>query len=202
MTAIRELYLWAMAEAQSSATQLTGQLLVAMPGMADPRFARSVVFLCAHSREGAMGLIVNRRLDNVEFADIVGQIGVEREELQADLPVHYGGPVEPRRGFVLHSTDQVDESSMVIDDRFALTATIEILKDIARGGGPRQRLLALGYAGWAPGQLDAEIQANGWLTAPADPAIVFASEDDTKWERALRAIGVDPSLLSVHMGRA
>ncbi len=183
-------------------TRLTGQLLVAMPGMSDPRFVRSVVYLCVHSAEGAMGLIVNKRLDNVSFAEIAGQVGIEAEEIRAEIAVHYGGPVETGRGFLLHSTDHVDESSLVIDERFALTATVEMLKTIAAGGGPKQRMLALGYAGWGAGQLDAEIQANGWITVPADPAIVFDAEDDSKWERALRAIGIDPSLLSVHMGRA
>lgn len=181
---------------------LTGQLLVAMPGMADPRFARSVVFLCAHSPEGAMGLVVNRRLDTVSFADIAGQIGIDPGEIAAELPVHFGGPVEPGRGFVLHSADHVGEGSLVVDERFALTATVEILKQIARGAGPKQRLLALGYAGWAPGQLDAEIQANAWLVVPADPELVFSADNDSKWTRALRTIGIDPSLLSMHMGHA
>jgi putative transcriptional regulator len=181
---------------------LTGQLLVAMPGMADPRFARSVVFLCAHSPEGAMGLVVNRRLDTVSFADIAGQIGLDPDEIAAELPIHFGGPVEPARGFVLHSADHVAEGSLVVDERFALTATVEILKQIARGAGPKRRLLALGYAGWAPGQLDAEIQANAWIVVPADPELVFSADNDSKWTRALKTIGIDPSLLSMHMGHA
>ncbi len=183
-------------------SRLTGQLLVAMPGMADPRFARSVVYLCVHSAEGAMGLVVNKRLENVSFAEIAGQVGIEPGDIRAEIAVHYGGPVEAGRGFLLHSTDCVDDSSLVIDEHFALTATVEMLKTIAGGGGPERRMLALGYAGWSAGQLDAEIQANGWLTVPADPAIVFDSEDDTKWERAMRAIGIDPSLLSAQTGRA
>ncbi len=183
-------------------SRLTGQLLVAMPGMADPRFARSVVYLCVHSAEGAMGLVVNKRLENVSFAEIAGQVGIEPGDIRAEIAVHYGGPVETGRGFLLHSTDCVDDSSLVIDEHFALTATVEMLKTIAGGGGPERRMLALGYAGWSAGQLDAEIQANGWLTVPADPAIVFDSEDDTKWERAMRAIGIDPSLLSAQTGRA
>jgi putative transcriptional regulator len=191
-----------MSETAADDRHLTGQLLVAMPGMADPRFARSVVFLCAHSPEGAMGIVVNRRLDNVSFADIAGQVGIDPDEIAAELPVHFGGPVEPARGFVLHSADHVSESSLVVDGRFALTATIEMLKTVARGEGPKHRLLALGYAGWAPGQLDAEIQANGWLVVPADPELVFSSDNDGKWTRALRKIGIDPSLLSTHMGHA
>jgi putative transcriptional regulator len=191
-----------MSETAADDRHLTGQLLVAMPGMADPRFARSVVFLCAHSPEGAMGIVVNRRLGNVSFADIAGQVGIDPDEIAAELPVHFGGPVEPARGFVLHSADHVSESSLVVDGRFALTATIEMLKTVARGEGPKHRLLALGYAGWAPGQLDAEIQANGWLVVPADPELVFSSDNDGKWTRALRKIGIDPSLLSTHMGHA
>jgi len=191
-----------MSETAADDRHLTGQLLVAMPGMADPRFARSVVFLCAHSPEGAMGIVVNRRLGNVSFADIAGQVGIDPDEIAAELPVHFGGPVEPARGFVLHSADHVSVSSLVVDGRFALTATIEMLKTVARGEGPKHRLLALGYAGWAPGQLDAEIQANGWLVVPADPELVFSSDNDGKWTRALRKIGIDPSLLSTHMGHA
>ncbi len=195
-------YLENMSSESGTDTRLTGQLLVAMPGMADPRFVRSVVYLCVHSAEGAMGLIVNKRLENVSFAEIAGQVGIEPDGIRAEVAVHYGGPVETGRGFVLHSTDCVDDTSLVIDERFALTATVEMLRTIAAGSGPGQRMLALGYAGWSAGQLDAEIQANGWLTVPADPAIVFDADDETKWERALRAIGIDPSLLSVQTGRA
>lgn len=191
-----------MTEKPAEDRHLTGQLLVAMPGMADPRFARSVVFLCAHSPEGAMGIVVNRLLDNVSFADIAGQVGIEPDEIAAELPVHFGGPVEPARGFVLHSADYTTDSTLGVDGRFALTATIDMLKLVARGEGPRHRLLALGYAGWAPGQLDAEIQANGWLVVPADPELVFSSDNESKWTRALRKIGIDSSLLSTHMGHA
>jgi len=188
-----------MAEDADKGAHLTGQLLVAMPHMEDPRFRRSVVYLCSHSPEGAMGLIVNKRLDEVAFTDIARQLDIVPE---VELPVHFGGPVETGRGFVLHSTDSVDAATLVIDERFALTATVDILKAIARGGGPERRILALGYAGWAPGQLDAEIQANGWLVAPADYELVFDLPDERKWDAALARLGIDPRLLSTHMGRA
>jgi putative transcriptional regulator len=181
---------------------LTGMLLVAMPSMTDPRFERSVIYLCAHSDEGAMGLVVNQVASNVSFPAVIGQLGIEAGEDCADTPVHVGGPVETSRGFVLHSADYVQDSTLVIDDRFALTATVDVLRAIAEGHGPRQRVLALGYAGWGAGQLDAEIQNNGWLIAPALPEIVFGADNETKWLRALRTIGVDPSLLSTTAGHA
>lgn len=183
-------------------TSLAGQLLVAMPQMADPRFARSVVYLCAHSAEGAMGLVVNRLIESLTFHNLLEQIGVEQTAGGADMPVHFGGPVESSRGFVLHTTDYVQDSTLVIEDEIALTATIDVLKAIASGDGPRHRVLALGYAGWAAGQLDAEIQANGWLLVPADLELVFDVDNDTKWERAIAKIGIDLSLLSSEAGHA
>jgi putative transcriptional regulator len=181
---------------------LTGMLLVAMPSMPDPRFARSVIYLCAHSPEGAMGLVVNQIAGNVTFPAVVGQLGIEAGRDCADTPVHVGGPVETSRGFVLHSADYVQESTLVIDEGFALTATVDVLRAIAEGHGPSRRVLALGYAGWSAGQLDQEIQGNGWLIAPADPDIVFGRDNEAKWLSALRKIGVDPSLLSSTAGHA
>jgi putative transcriptional regulator len=183
---------------------LAGMLLVAMPSMQDPRFARSVIYLCAHSAEGAMGLVVNQVAGEVSFPAVIGQLGIETGDDAADVdtPVHVGGPVQPSRGFVLHSPDYVQEGTMVIDERFALTATVDVLRAIAAGKGPERRVLALGYAGWDAGQLDSEIQANGWLLAPADPEIVFDRDNATKWLRAMRAIGVDPLLLSSTAGHA
>ncbi|GBD44175.1 hypothetical protein HRbin40_01659 [bacterium HR40] len=196
------LYLKVMKPKDPNDRHLAGQLLVAMPNMADPRFARSVVFLCAHSPEGAMGLIVNRLVENVSFADIASQVGIDPDEIVAEVPVHFGGPVEPARGFVLHSADYTTASSLAVDEQFALTATVDMLKLVARGEGPKHCILALGYAGWAPGQLDAEIQANGWIVVPADPELVFVADNPSKWTRALRKIGIEPSLLSTHMGHA
>ncbi|MGH6902831.1 MAG: YqgE/AlgH family protein [Geminicoccaceae bacterium] len=191
-----------MASRDSSQVSLSGQLLVAMPQMSDPRFARTVVYLCAHSSDGAMGLVVNRLIDSLSFSSLLSQLGVEAEGGPADMPVHFGGPVESSRGFVLHSSDYLQDSTLVIDDDIALTATIDVLKAIARGAGPRHRVLALGYAGWAPGQLDAEIQANGWLLVPADLDLVFGGENDAKWQRAIAKIGIDLSLLSSEAGHA
>ena len=152
---------------------LTGQLLIAMPSMPDPRFERTVIYICAHSAEGAMGLVVNRLFDELTFIDLLDQVGVDTEDCSQTVPVHSGGPVESGRGFVLHSAEFTQEGTMAIDERFSLTASVDILRSIAQGGGPKQSLLALGYSGWGPGQLESEIQANGWLTAPADAAIVF-----------------------------
>jgi putative transcriptional regulator len=191
-----------MATRDPSQSSLTGQLLVAMPQMSDPRFARTVVYLCAHSSDGAMGLVVNRLIDSLTFGNLLSQLGVEAEGEPADMPVHFGGPVESSRGFVLHTSDYLQDSTLVIDDEIALTATVDVLKAIARGAGPRCRVLALGYAGWAPGQLDAEIQANGWLLVPADLDLVFGIENDSKWRRAIAKIGIDLSLLSSEAGHA
>jgi putative transcriptional regulator len=191
-----------MAQPDDERPHLTGMLLVAMPGMPDPRFSKSVVYVCAHSEDGAMGLVVNQAAGNVTFPAVMGQLGIEAGEGGDDTPVHVGGPVESSRGFVLHSADYVQDSTLVIDERFALTATIDILHAIAEGNGPNRRVLALGYAGWSAGQLDQEIQGNGWLVAPADPEIVFGRDNEAKWRSALRQIGVDPSLLSIVAGHA
>jgi len=181
---------------------LGGHLLVAMPQMPDPRFARSVVYLCAHTSDGAMGLIVNKLIDSLSFPDLLRQLGIEPPEDSQAIRVHFGGPVEAARGFVLHSTDYVHDATMVVDDQFALTATIDVLKAIAKGTGPRRSLLALGYAGWAPGQLDQEIQSNGWLTVPAAADLVFGSDVDHTWQQAIERIGVDLGKLSSNAGHA
>lgn len=181
---------------------LTGQLLIAMPAMRDARFARTVIYLCAHNAEGAMGLVINRLASAISFPDLLEQLGIQAPNLEREIRVHFGGPVESGRGFVLHSGDYRHESTLQVADEMALTATIDILQDIANGRGPRRSLLALGYAGWGPGQLDSEIQANGWLHVGADDALVFDEDLDTKWERALAKLGADPSLLSGEAGHA
>ena len=181
---------------------LEGQLLVAMPTMGDPRFARSVIYLCAHSDDGAMGLVVNKLLESLSFTDLLEQLDIEAHGVNEDIRVHFGGPVEAARGFVLHSTDYAHEATMRVDEGFALTATIDVLKAMAEGRGPRLSMLALGYAGWAPGQLDNEIQENGWLTVPADEELVFDRDQDGKWERAVGRLGIDPGNLSGVSGRA
>jgi putative transcriptional regulator len=181
---------------------LTGQLLVAMPTMRDPRFTRTVIFMCAHNPEGAMGLVVNRLVGSLTFPDLLAQLGISRGPEGRDIRVHFGGPVETSRGFVLHSADYSDEGTMQIGGGFGLTASLDILRDLAGGTGPRQSLLALGYAGWGPGQLDTEIHANGWLSAPADEDLLFDSRLDDKWERAIGKIGVRVDQLSGEAGHA
>jgi putative transcriptional regulator len=182
---------------------LTGQLLVAMPQMQDPRFARSVVYLCAHSEEaGAMGLVINKTIDALTIDELYAHLKIAPTRSNRPQPVHFGGPVDPGRGFVLHSADYREDGTLGIGDEFAMTATLDILRAMGKGEGPRRSLLALGYAGWAPGQLDAEIQANGWLSVDADADLVFGEADDAKWRRALAKLGVSPSMLSTDAGHA
>ena len=179
-----------------------GQMLVAMPHMNDPRFARSVIYLCAHSAEGAMGLVVNKLIDSVTFPDLLRQLNIDTDAPDEQIRVHFGGPVESGRGFVLHSDDYVREATLVVQDGVALTATVDVLRAIADGAGPQRSLLALGYAGWAPGQLDVEIHANGWLNVPADNELIFGLDLDAKWEQSINKLGVDFSMLSGSAGRA
>lgn len=189
---------------------LDGQLLVAMPTMQDTRFQRSVIYLCAHSPEGAMGIVINQRARKIRFPDLLVQLDVIAEADTIRLPeraeamqVLRGGPVETGRGFVLHSNDfMIDNSTLPIDEDICLTATIDILRAIAKGAGPHRALLALGYAGWSPGQLETEIQQNGWLNCPADPEIIFDHQLDGKYEKTLRKIGIDPGMLSSVAGHA
>ena len=189
---------------------LEGQLLIAMPAMADKRFARSVIYMCAHSAEGAMGLIINQRAPNINFPDLLMRLQLLDEDEEDAVPpelmhmaIHLGGPVEPERGFVLHSSDYFTPSSTLpISDDVCLTATTDILKALAAGQGPDRAILALGYAGWAPGQLESEIHANGWLSCAADLEIVFGSEIDEKYERALFKLGIDPTHLVNAAGHA
>ncbi|MCA8926827.1 MAG: YqgE/AlgH family protein [Alphaproteobacteria bacterium] len=185
----------------ASDASLTGRFLIAMPHMGDPRFARSVVFLCAHGDEGAMGLIVNKEAENITFNELLEQLEIEPPPGDM-LTVQNGGPVESGRGFVLHSRDYFQEGSVRVTDDVILTATVEVLRSIAGGEGPRRRLLALGYAGWGQGQLESEIQANGWLVSDADDDILFSPDLETKWTRALAKLGVDPAALSGVAGRA
>ena len=187
---------------KSESGYLTGQLLIAMPQMNDPRFARTVIYICAHTADGAMGLVINREIEALTFPDLLKQLSIEAEVVDDKIQVLFGGPVETGRGFVLHSSDYVQNTTMLVDKQVGLTATMEVLKDIASGNGPRLNLLALGYAGWGPGQLDAEIHANGWLTVPADDELIFDPDLDNKWERALAKIGIDSSMLSGEAGHA
>jgi putative transcriptional regulator len=186
-----------------SPLQLQGKLLIAMPGMGDPRFEHSVVFLCVHSPREAMGLIVNKPAAGLGFRDLLAQLDIPPGPDCADHRVHFGGPVEHGRGFVLHSNDySANSSTLRVNDRFGMTATLDVLEDMARGMGPAQAMLMLGYAGWGPGQLEREIAQNGWLTADATPDLVFAADDGGKWARALATLGIDPLLLSASAGHA
>ncbi|WP_243372687.1 YqgE/AlgH family protein [Microvirga solisilvae] len=189
---------------------LDGQLLVAMPGMTDERFARAVIYVCAHSPEGAMGIILNRPAANVNMPDLLVQLEIVPELDRIHLPeqvgrmqVLMGGPVETSRGFVLHSPDyHIAQSTLPIDDSVCLTATIDILRAIAQGRGPREAVLALGYAGWGAGQLELELQANGWLNCPASTELIFSTPADIRYEMALRRIGIEPAMLSMEAGHA
>ncbi|MEA2939174.1 MAG: putative transcriptional regulator [Alphaproteobacteria bacterium] len=189
---------------------LDGQMLIAMPTMGDERFARSVIYVCAHSSEGAMGIIVNQPASNINFRDLLVQLDVVGDTEQIQLPPHAyrvkvlkGGPVETSRGFVLHSSDFfIENSTLPIDEGICLTATLDILKAIARGDGPKSALLALGYAGWAPGQLETEIQQNGWLHCPADLDLVFGQDTGDKYDKALKKIGIELGMLSSEAGHA
>jgi len=187
---------------QKTSGYLSGQLLIAMPQMRDPRFARAVVYLCAHSAEGAMGIMINRTFDGITFPELLEQLEIEPGPGAEEVRVHLGGPVEGGRGFVLHSPDYMHESSMMVDDKVALTATVDVLKAISHGEGPRESLLALGYAGWSAGQLDAEIRENVWLNAPADEELLFDDDVGGKWERAVHKLGIDLGLLSGDAGHA
>ncbi len=185
------------------ATDLCGKLLIAMPAMGDARFERTVILVCAHTPEGAMGLIVNRQMRDLTFAGLLDQLGIPRPASGRDIRVHFGGPVERGRGFVLHSDDYPSsKATMAVPGGFAMTATTDVLAALAQGEGPGSALLALGYSGWGPGQLEAEIARNDWLTAEAAPDLVFSADDSAKWTRALRRMGVDPVGLSGVSGRA
>jgi putative transcriptional regulator len=195
----------------SSGGYLDGQLLLAMPTMSDPRFHKAVIYMCAHSADGAMGIVVNQRAPNITFPKLLEQLdilpgGADQESIRIPvekMAVHTGGPVETGRGFVLHTTDYfAADSTLSIDDSIALTATIDILRAIATGSGPTRSLLALGYAGWAPGQLEREIQSNGWLICPSDTDIIFDAAIESKYERAMAKLGIHPSFLVSEAGHA
>lgn len=193
----------------SSRGYLDGQVLIASPAMTDDRFARALVYICAHSSEGAMGIVVNQPVPAINFPELLLQLGVIQDgdmielERHEDVKILKGGPVESGRGFVLHSADFfIENSTLPIDDGVCLTATLDILKAIASGEGPASAVLALGYAGWAPGQLESEIQSNGWLHCEADPELIFGADNEHKYDKALRKIGIWPGMLSNEIGHA
>lgn len=189
---------------------LDGQMLIAMPGIGDPRFDRSVIYLCAHSEQGAMGLIVNKAAPMMRFADLIAQIDVVPDDEGAEpppelmeMPVLFGGPVEQGRGFVLHTDDYfMADASLPVAENVVLTATVDILRAMASGRGPQKAIIALGYAGWAPGQLEDEIQHNGWLTCPAGEDLLFELGYEERYGAALRKLKIDPAMLSSDAGHA
>jgi putative transcriptional regulator len=182
---------------------LEGKLLIALPGMLDERFAQTVIYMCAHSAKGAMGIVINKPIPGLSFIDLMKQLEIPTNAGFKDFPVLYGGPVETGRGFVLHSDDyESADSTLPVSEDISLTATLDILRAIADGRGPRRALFALGYAGWGPGQVETEFQSNGWLHCEADPNLVFAVEPEAKWRAALGRLGVDPLGLSANAGRA
>ncbi|MDB5523562.1 MAG: hypothetical protein JWM58_1325 [Rhizobium sp.] len=187
---------------------LDGQFLIAMPGMPDSNFARAVVYICAHSTEGAMGFIINQP-QQLSFVDILLHLKVIGEEevillrdTVRDIPIQKGGPVETGRGFVLHTDDYLSQSSIPVSEEICLTATVDIIRAISRGKGPSKATLMLGYAGWGAGQLEAEVANNGWLSCPADDALIFDKSLDGKYNRALALMGIHPAMLSMEAGHA
>ena len=189
--------------AEQSESFLEGKLLIAMPGMGDDRFAQTVIYMCAHSAKGAMGIVINKPIPGLSFGELMKQLQIETRPAMGDLPILYGGPVETGRGFVLHSGDyEGSDSTLTVSEDIALTATLDILRAIAEGRGPKRSLFALGYAGWAPGQVESEFQGNGWLHCDPDPALIFASDPQDKWRNALARLGVGPSGLVADTGRA
>ena len=195
----------------SPAATLVGRFLVAAPSMPDERFQKSVVFVCKHDDDGALGIIVNNKVDDLPLGHVYKQLGIEVSKTAAERAVLFGGPVETSRGLVLHSADYKREETLLIEGGMALTASLEILKDMAGGSGPRQAWLALGHSGWSPGQLDREMQDNAWLVVDADAALVFDPDLEAKWQRALDRLGgkgggpggrFDPASYSHQVGRA
>jgi putative transcriptional regulator len=182
---------------------LEGKLLIAMPGMADERFTQTVIYICAHSAKGAMGIVINKPIPGLSFAELMKQLQIETRPSVGELPILYGGPVETGRGFVLHSGDYEGcESTLPVSEDISLTATLDILRAIADGRGPRQALFALGYAGWGAGQVESEFQFNGWVHCQADPTLVFGTDANAKWSAALSRLGINPSGLVANTGRA
>lgn len=189
-------------EGDPTAGYLAGHVLIAMPSMQDPRFAQTVICLCAHSAEGAMGLVLNKGIEGLSFDTLLEQLKIEPVPPARRIRLLSGGPVEAGRGFVLHSADWTIEGSLRVTAELSLTASVDILKALAEGGGPQQGVLALGYAGWGPGQLEDEIQANSWLSVPADAALIFGDDMAHKWQEAMGRLKIDPLLLSSAAGHA
>lgn len=191
------------ARMSSNALDLAGSMLIAMPGMTDPRFAQSLVYLCDYSDKGAMGLIVNKPAPDMSFSELLEQLEIKPAVPTNDVEVYFGGPVETGRGFVLHSAEYTsDLRTLKVRNGMSLTPTLDILEDIAAGKGPRDVMMMLGYAGWGPGQLEGELAQNGWLTCDGSAELVFHTSAKLKWARALKGLGIDPAMLSAEAGSA
>lgn len=180
---------------------LTGQFLLALPGIGDPRFERAVIAMCAHDEAGAMGVNIGARLDGIRLHGLLEQLDIDPGETQ-DAAIHFGGPVEPQRGFVVHSTDWDGQDTVTVADRWALSGTLDILKAIAAGTGPRQWLVALGYTGWASGQLDEEMTRHGWLNVSGSTDLLFTTPEEVRWESGYESAGIDPRMLATRAGTA
>ena len=190
----------------TSGSYLGGKLLIAMPTMADTRFHKAVILLCAHDKNGAMGLMINHTIAGIEFEHLLEQLGIT-SDIEVDfskyaMQVMNGGPVESSRGFLLHSNDFLKDDTIKISENFSVTGTVEALRDVAKGEGPNKVLFILGYAGWNAGQLEQELQQNAWLVVDPDPSIIFNPQHDQKWSRAIGKLGIDPGMLSGDVGRA
>jgi putative transcriptional regulator len=181
---------------------LTGQLLIALPQLQDSRFDHAVIFVCGHDEQGAMGLVLNKIIETLTFDELLKQLNIKKAKKTQYIPIHYGGPVEMGRGFVLHSPDFLSEMSIKINEDFALSATLDVIEAIAHGKGPERKILALGYAGWSPGQLEAELMENSWLHLKADPSLVFQASRPDLWKKTLDKIGINPEHLSLGAGHA
>lgn len=180
---------------------LSGQLLLAMPGMGDPRFERAVIAMCVHDEDGAVGVGIGHQRAGTRLRALMAQLGLD-PGAAPDAPVHHGGPVEPGRGFVLHSDDWGGQDTVAVTGLGAMTGTLDVLRAIAEGKGPSRFLVALGYAGWGAGQLDEEMTRHGWFSANGDPAILFDTQVEDRWTSSFRAAGIDPRLLTVQAGAA
>ena len=181
---------------------LTGQIIVSMPSLEDERFYKTVIYICAHSSEGSMGIIINKKIDYDLYPDLLQQLGIDKPLNNKKLFIRYGGPVESGRGFVLHSDDMVRKETLNIDKGVALTSTAEFFDDLSKGKGPKNCILALGYAGWQPGQLEHEIMRNSWMSLSVDNSFLFDDEVSRKWSQAYKLIGIDPNSLSFQSGHA
>ena len=181
---------------------LTGQLLVSMPSLEDERFYKTVIYMCAHSSLGSMGIIINKKIDYDLYPDLLEQLGIDKHLGNKKLFIRYGGPVESGRGFVLHSDDIIRQETLSIDKGVALTSTSEFFEDLSKGDGPKNSILALGYSGWGPGQIEKEILSNSWMTLSVDSSFLFDDEVNNKWSKAYNLLGIDPSKLSLNSGNA